>query len=148
MKMLYTLLFIVIQMASLVLTVVGIPICAMLAYLKLSNTASSIATSTAPSIVQYHWPRWAWLWDNNEDGVAALWYRQQNPTWSLARQQFTWSALRNPCNNLRYVRGVSKIGRPLWRITWGAKPGGLYFQAGWNLSGFPVLSGGKNIHDF
>lgn len=136
----YVLLFIAIQLISLVLTVIGIPVCAFLAY--------ELDYAYDENSDRYHFPRWAWIWDNQEDGVAAAWYLKAHPEWTFPHTVFMWSALRNPCNNLRYVPGVSKIGRPLWRKTWGAKPGGWYVQAGWNASGHPVLSAGRNINPY
>lgn len=134
----YIPLFILVQAVSLVLTVIGIPICAVLAYSHYSDLGPDM---------KWHWPAWAWLWDNNEDGTMPWWYVRQNSDWSNAKLEFHWTALRNPCNNLRYVRGVSKVGRPLWRKTWTMFAKRYYFQAGWNGSGFPVLSGGINIHN-
>lgn len=134
-------LFILIQLASLVLTIVGIPICAILADIEFWQPAPDKDDI-------YHYPAWAWVWDNDEDGIMPAWYRRQHPSWSLRRVAFVWTALRNPCNNLRYVRGVSKVGRPLWRKTWGAKPGGFYAAAGWNASGYPVLSAGRNVNPY
>jgi hypothetical protein len=51
-----------------------------------------------------------------------------------------------PVVGVRFVPGISKVGRPLWRKTWGARPGGFYVAAGWNNSGYPVLSGGRNVN--
>lgn len=119
----YVLLFIAIQVIALILAVLGIPICATLA-----------ASGVIP------WPRWAWLWNNQVDGI----YGPGNP--HTRWQAFLWTALRNPVNNLRFVPGVSKAGRPLWRKTWGARPGGWYAQAGWENSGYPVLSAGRNVN--
>ncbi len=131
-------LFLIIQLASLVLTVLGVPVCAVLAYGEFSRPVNGA----------WHWPRWAWIWDNDIDGVCPHWYEVAHADWSIARREFVWSALRNPANNLRFVPGVSKIGRPLWRYTWGAKPGGWYFAAGWNASGYPVLSAGRNVNPY
>ena len=124
----YVALFILIQLASLVLTLVGIPLCALLAVLEEWEIAHGK-------------PQWVgfWLWSNERDGICG--------PFPLTRwNAFYWSALRNPCNNLRFVPGVSKVGRPIYRKTWGPKPGGWYFQAGWNPSGFPVFSGGRNVN--
>lgn len=131
-------LFLMIQVVSLILTIIGIPVCAVLAYGKFSRPISG----------KWYWPKWAWVWSNDEDGVWPHWYCIDHPNWSTPRLEFHWTALRNPCNNLRYVPGVSLKGRPLWRKTWGAKPGGWYAQAGWNGSGFPVLSAGRNINAY
>ena len=126
-------LFVAIQFASLVLTLVGLPLVGALSLLNAWDR-----DALAP---QWHWAlSWAWVWDNQEDGICAP--GTTPTTWGA----FYWSALRNPCNNLRFVRGVSLKGRPLWRKTWGPKPGGWYAQAGWNSSGFPVLSAGRNVN--
>lgn len=129
--------FVLIQFASLVLSIMGIPICAVLAW-------GGVAKQGEGGL--YHWPRAFWIWDDAEDGTCPTWYRVANPGRSNELNEWIWTALRNPCNNLRYVRGVSRVGWPLWRRTWGAQPGGWYFQAGWNASGYPVLSGGRNVH--
>lgn len=132
----YIALFIAIQLASLGLTIIGVPVCFALAYLECSK----------PSGGMWHWPKWAWIFDNKEDGVWPGWYANTHLDWSAARLEFHWTALRNPCNNLRYVRGISKVGRPLWRKTWTMRGKPYYAQAGWNASGFPVLSAGFDIH--
>jgi hypothetical protein len=90
----------------------------------------------------WHWRyRWAWVWDNEIDGVMG-------PAIPSPWNAFYWSALRNPCNNLRFFPGVSNKNRPLWRVTCGSKPGGWYFQAGWNGDGYPVLSSGRNVNSW
>lgn len=138
----YIPLFLLIQLVSAVLTLVGIPICAYLAW-----TDPGILTGTD---AKWHWPAWAWIWDNDEDGTMPVWYANAHPKWSFQRLEFTWTALRNPCNNLRYVRGVSKVGRPLFYKTWIVPVGTLflsgrefYVKAGWLSNGFPCLSGGS-----
>jgi hypothetical protein len=135
----YIALFLAIQLVSLILVILGVPLCAALAYLHGGDFDGT----------HYHWPRWAWLWDNEEDGVAPAWYRQAHADWSLERIMFVWAGLRNPANNLRFVPGVSGKGRPLWRKTWGPRPGGWYAQAGWlGTGGWPVLSAGRNVNDW
>lgn len=99
-----------------------------------------------------HWSRLFWLFDNDEDGIFGT-----GPITRL--RAIYWAGVRNYVNNLRYVRGVSKVGRPLWRKEWTSKVrtltlfgrtwtvGGRYYaQAGWNSSGFPVLSAGPNVN--
>ena len=123
-------LFILIQLVSLVLTLVGLVILIPAAAFQFWGSTDNAG---AP-----HWRSpLLWVWDNQEDGVCAFW---QGPItrWRV----YYWAAIRNPCNNLRYVPGVSSTSRPLWRTTWGK----WYAQAGWNHSGFPVLSAGRNIH--
>lgn len=145
----YVLAFIAIQVIALALAIVGLPICAYLA------AYGAWRTERPTSAGLRHFPSWAWLWDNAEDGVCPAWYLRGHLPWSLARTAFSWTALRNPVNNFRYVKRllwlpypVSLKGRPLWRWTWGTKPGGFYAQAGWNSSGFPVLSAGRNVNPF
>ena len=138
-KLKYILLFILIQVINIPLFIIGIPVCAVLAWGGFSYFAEDN---------KYHWPRWAYIWDNPEDGVDGAWYQRANKHRSYAMNEFIWSALRNPVNNLRYVPGVSGIGRPYWRKTWGAVPGGFYAHAGWNASGFPVLSAGRNNYAY
>jgi hypothetical protein len=129
----WILLFIAIQIVALILALVGLPIVALLALAHAWEKPGITA--------QWHWDvAAAWPWDNEVDGICAP------GTTPTAWRAFYWSALRNPCNNFRFVPGVSKVGRPLWRKTWGAKPGGWYAQAGWNNSGFPVLSAGRNVN--
>lgn len=129
------LLFVAIQLASLVITLAGIFVLAVLAAFKIWHVDTA---------GKYHWPALFWIWDNQEDGICAAWYRTPIDRWHA----YTWSAFRNSANNLRYVRGVSDVTRPLWRQTWGAKPGGWYAQAGWNNSGYPVISGGRNVNPY
>lgn len=122
------------------LVVAGIFICLPLAYFRVTKADSNGVL---------HWrPRWAWLWDNLEDGVHPGWYAAQFPNWGDWKITFVWTAKRNPVNNLRFVPGISKVGRPLWRKTWGEKPGGWYLMAGWNSSGYPVMSGGRNVNSY
>ncbi len=135
----YLPLFLLIQLASLVLTVVGIPVVAILAGFQWVHFDHAEQT--------WHWPWWAWIWDNREDGVAPVWYQKAHPTWSTPRLVFTWAALRNSCNNLRYVPGVSKAGRPLWHRTWHMFGKQFYAQAGWLSDGYPCLSAGAGKGD-
>jgi len=130
----YVALFLLIQSISLVLTLIGIPVCAVLAY-------GSFAKYDSVSRL-WHWPRWAWIWDNFEDGTAPRWYEVVHPDWSIERLEFHWTALRNPCNNLRFCPGVSKVGRPLWYRTWMMFGKQFYAKAGWERSGYPSLSAG------
>lgn len=120
----YIALFILIQLASLALTLVGYPLIAVMALFKFWN-------------LRYEWKggKLTWLWSNDEDGIFG---NGPITRW----QAFYWSAIRNPCNNLRFVRGISGAGRPLWHWS----NGKFYAQAGWLGShGQPVLSAGSGI---
>lgn len=113
----YIPLFILIQLVSLVLSVVGIPLVAVCLLLP-------------------KWPRFAWVWFNDEDG-----YGPKAGYWN----KFVWLALRNSVNNLRYVPGVSKVGRPLYYRIWLVEGRTFYFKAGWLGDGYPALSAGAGI---
>lgn len=128
----YIPLFILIQLASLVLTIIGLPVCAYLAYFH--------GYTYYVNEDRCHFPKWAWIWDNDEDGVLPRWYHSEHDAWMNAHIIFVWTALRNPCNNLRFVRGVSVPGRPLWLWTNGKH----YAKAGWEAkTGWPSLSAGS-----
>jgi hypothetical protein len=119
----YVLLFVLIQLVNIPLMLAGVPICAVLAAIQPESST--------------HYPKWAWIWDNEIDGV----YGPENP--HTAWQAFYWTALRNPVNNLRFVPGVSKPGRPLWYRTWVWFGRQFYAKAGWaNVTGWPMLSAG------
>jgi hypothetical protein len=171
----YIALFALIQLVSLVLIILGVPIVGLLAYFYAwepvggkfqwrGDPLAALVIITVVALLALHGTWWSFslafvvvalmiaslirggslvfLWGNLEDGIVG-------PGMALNRwNAFYWSAYRNPCNNLRYLPGVSKVGRPLWRKTWGAKPGGWYVQAGWNHSGFPVLSPGRNVNPY
>jgi len=127
----YIALFIVIQLVSLLLTVIGYPLIAVLAAFRLwlDDYDGTI------NRVLYHWRggKLTWLWSNDENGIFG-----NGPV--TRWQAFYWSALRNPCNNLRFVPGISGAGRPLWHWS----NGRFYAQAGWLGShGQPVLSLGR-----
>ena len=125
----YLPLFVLIQAANLPLAIIGIPVCAILAYCGFAHYDEG----------KWHWPKWAWLWDNEEDGVAPDWYASFHQEWHSATVEFVWTAFRNPVNNLRYIPGVSKAGRPLWYWS----NGKYYAKAGWvPVNGWPVLSAG------
>jgi hypothetical protein len=55
---------------------------------------------------------WAWLWGNEEDGIAAPWYIAANPRWPLWLTRFTWSAIRNRSNNLQRVKYLNCLVLP------------------------------------
>jgi hypothetical protein len=136
-------LFWLIQVVSVHLTILGWFVVGLLALLE--------AWEKPPLSAQWHWDsRIFWIWDNDVDGIAPP--GTIPSTWSA----FLWSALRNPCNNLRFVPGVSKAGRPLWYWTraglrvytlkigsWSlSTPTQVYAKAGWLSDGYPALSAG------
>lgn len=56
--------------------------------------------------VQYQsLPRWAWIWDNDEDGLdGPPWYKQKHPDWSTFFRRYTWLGWRNRVHNLRELQ--------------------------------------------
>lgn len=56
-------------------------------------------------------PRIFWLWGNDEDGVDGLrggdpaqqWWANKTAGWSPQKRIFTWSAMRNPVDSLRWI---------------------------------------------
>lgn len=127
--MLYILLFVLIQLVSLALMIVGLPVVGVLTAFGL------MYITTGPP----QFPRWAWIWANDEDGVEGPpWFNPTHSRWKA----FVWSALRNPVSNLRFVRGVSKVGRPLFYRTWTVAGREFYAKAGWMTNGYPCLSAG------
>lgn len=86
--------------------------------------------------------QWYWLnriWGNDEDGVVngMRGNVEYNPEMS-AFKAYLWCAWRNSANNLRFVFRWN--GGPFYR--WEDEERTIYFQCGWNSSGFPVLSAG------
>lgn len=106
----------------------GLPVCAFLALVGAS-------TFDQKSLL-YHWPRWAWVWSNDEDGIAG-----HGP---LTRwHAFVWTALRNSVSNFRFIGGVSGKNRPLWYWTGTVFGAQRYAKVGWESSGWPSLSAGS-----
>lgn len=143
----YIPLFLLIQLASLILTVAGMPICLGLSFFVKANWAGPT-----------YFPAWAWLWDNEEDGVCPPWYLMAFPNRPLWLNVFIWTGLRNSVANLKHVPGVSKAGRPLFYRTWTTQaneyhgpfwgswpkaPKQWYIKAGWMSNGYPCLSAGS-----
>lgn len=83
---------------STVLFVLGVPICL---YLSIMGDVEVRESTKFPGRTITTWrPKWAWLWGNEEDGVCPDYYL---PTRSLWLRRFSWSAVRNSVNNLRFV---------------------------------------------
>lgn len=57
-------------------------------------------------------PDWLWLWGNDQEGYIPSWYLQykgwaKQPYWMLYWHMYVWAAIRNPGNNLRFVRWLN-----------------------------------------
>jgi hypothetical protein len=74
-----------------------------------------------------------WIWENLDD--------TPQPSWSKWRT-IRWLAFRNPVANLRHVKGVSAIGRPLFYRTWTEFGKLWYIKLGWMSNGYPACSAG------
>lgn len=76
-----------------------------------------------------------WLWANDDDDVQIVYM----PYW----QRYVYEAWRNPVANLRHVRGVSKIGRPLFYKSFVIYSKEFYVKLGWMSDGYPACSVGS-----
>lgn len=91
----------------LLFAILGLPIIGMLAWQAWCWPTYSERFNR--TVLQF--PRIAWLWNNQEDGVDGLrggdpaqdWWAQKTAGWSPIRRIFIWSALRNPVDSLRWV---------------------------------------------
>lgn len=129
----YIPLFVLIQLVSLLLQVLGLPVCLYFA---------AYGSWRKSNVQPLHFPAWAWIWDNEEDGVLPQAYLREKLPWSITRACFYWTTLRNPVANLKHVPGVSRVGRPLVYNTWIVFGKQFYVKAGWMGNGFPALSFG------
>ena len=94
MKFLAPLMWIIVQILSLVLFIAGLIVIPI----------ALACGAYAPASDTYHWTwRWMWLWDNAEDGLAPDTYRVENK-YTVKRGIFMWSAIRNSVNNLQRVK--------------------------------------------
>lgn len=62
----------------------------------------------APSAM-WHFPRWAWAWDNADHGIEGQsFFQGKTPGWALVFRCFVWTCLRNPTFNFgKYLLGIS-----------------------------------------
>jgi hypothetical protein len=138
------LIFVAIQVGQIPLMVVGVPVCLALSFahawhpVRCDRQWSAVYGQTI-----FVWPRWAWVWSNDEDGVLARWYVNAYPNRPLWWLAFVWSALRNSCHNYCLIPGIFGEGRPIWVRNWIWRGTKYYIKAGWVSAGWPVLSAGK-----
>lgn len=87
---------------SLVLWIVGLPV----VYVLARRRAWTYRPSQYFDHSVFAWKySWAWVYGNEEDGITGPeWFAEQHRTQSFQRRIFLWSALRNPSNNLRFLK--------------------------------------------
>lgn len=96
---------------SLPLTVIGIPICAVLAYTRAWHEVDSPYFSKTVLAWRGGWL--TWIFGNLEDGVTGPgWFHAEHQSKSDRWLAFIWSAWRNPTNNLRFVPLLSFVIDP------------------------------------
>lgn len=66
---------------------------------------------TFPKHVIYNAPKLLWLWGNDEDGYDPEWYAERQAHWSRFKRRYVWAAIRNPTNNLRFIRRLHPAPR-------------------------------------
>ena len=89
------------------LILLGLPIVA----LAIPFRRAGVSASDGREIVNL--PRWAWLWGNDFDGLLGDkrgWWANNTP-FGVAVDSYLamwwWAAVRNPVNNLRFVKGIN-----------------------------------------
>lgn len=117
-------LFVGIQLASLVLSLVGYPLLAILASAKLWTTTTGSVSK---------WKFLDQIYGNARDGLSGT--KSLTP-WNA----FVWSALRNSTNNFDAL--CTRPGHPLYYRTATKFGKQFYFKAGWLSDGYPCLSAG------
>lgn len=118
------------QILSLALMIVGIPICAALSLANATRVVSSTRGTQKPHLIQT-WPAIFWLWSNDEDGVHPQGYSSK---WGA----FVWTALRNPVDNFKYL-GFAQNAPHLVKYFFG----NFYAEWGWDDSGYIKCSAGR-----
>ena len=64
-----------------------------------------------PSRKNVRLPKWAWLWDNDAEGMMSWMDEWPEMCWNgepdSMLSMFQWAAIRNPANNMRFVKGLA-----------------------------------------
>ena len=78
-------------------------------------------------------PRAFWLWGNDQEGWDPAWHQAKHPGWPRYWRMVQWAAIRNPVNNLRYVRWCNPQIQNPWRTiqtrtcgSWELRTAGLF----------------------
>jgi hypothetical protein len=107
-----------------------------------------------------HFPKWAWIWDNREDGIfGADWFERYTGLKKGFRRCYWWSAIRNPANNMRFIdlfnvehrdgltykiygnretpdpRTARQMGGKVWHLTL-VRQSGIWYFSFWLIKAF------------
>jgi hypothetical protein len=52
------------------------------------------------------------LWANAQDGIDPPWYREHRKNWPRWWRLYEWTAIRNKCRNLPFLKGMGWLHRP------------------------------------
>jgi hypothetical protein len=137
------------------LFILGLPVLAVALKLAKIESRPSI-TPWKADVLAFKNPVLDWWLGNKEDGLCAMWWRRDHPTWSGWRLGWSWF-VRNPLTNLRYAPIVGTVPRPArirflgaddepdwdhpgWCLTWDGPYSGFVWQTakfklwiGWKL---------------
>lgn len=86
-----------------VFILLGLVIVPILSILNEYTTKIELSRINGRAIVNWKWKLF-YIWSNDEDGVIAGSELIGYPAWI---RMIYWSAIRNPANNLRFIRGLS-----------------------------------------
>lgn len=78
---------------------------------RTERPVSDPARQAYPSRKEVHLPRWAWIWDNDAEGMMSWMDEWPEMCWNgkpySFLSMFQWAAIRNPANNMRFIRGIA-----------------------------------------
>jgi hypothetical protein len=134
--------FALIQLVMLVTGVAGLVVLAPACYLHAWTEPDTLSIKSVPRDRTVDRWSWGWLnavWGNPEDGVsgqqAVLWIhgapRRFMPGAEPGWRAYVWSALRNPCDRMKYR--FPWANGPLYQRQFSVFGRTLRFKAGWQL---------------
>ncbi len=101
-------LWIVIRLTAIIL---GLFIVALALPFRTEKPVTNPDEQAYPSRKIVHLPKWAWLWDNDAEGMMSWMDEWPEMCWNGKPDSFLsmwqWAAWRNPANNMRFVRGLA-----------------------------------------
>ena len=100
--------WIVIRFAGILSGLVIVPIALLF---RNESLVTDPARQVYPSRKIVHLPKWAWLWDNDAEGMMSWMDEWPEMCWNKNPDSFLsmfqWAAIRNPANNMRFVKGLA-----------------------------------------